>query len=106
MIAGFFRFLLYSILAFFAYRTFRAFMPKNKEEEKRETVTEDGVRVNDVMVKDPSCGVYLPKGDAVKERIKGKTHYFCSGDCVENFRKGIVKETVKEKASETVGVRK
>ncbi len=102
MIAGFFRFLLYSILAFFAYRAFRAFVPKNKDEEKKETITKDGVRVDDVMVKDPSCGVYLPRGDAFKERIKGETYYFCSGDCVENFRKGIVKE----KASETVEVHK
>jgi len=99
--AGFFRFLLYSILAFLAYRTFRVFMPKNKE-EKKETVTEDGVRINDVMVKDPSCGIYIPKGDAIRERIKGKTHYFCSDRCVENFRKGIVKE----RASETVEVRR
>lgn len=100
MFANFFRFLIYSLLFFFAYRIFRFFIPK-KGSTNRETVERDRDGVDDVMVQDPACGVYLPRRDAVKRRIKGETHYFCSERCAEDFRKGIAKE----RASKTVEVR-
>ncbi len=98
MFAGFFRFLIYSLLFFFAYRLFRFFVPKGVKGNK-ETVTKEGIKVDDVMVKDPACGIYLPKRDAVRERIKGETHYFCSERCAKNFRKGIVKERSRDAVS-------
>ncbi|MBN1574898.1 MAG: hypothetical protein JW984_17010 [Deltaproteobacteria bacterium] len=98
MFGGFFRFLLYSLLFFFAYRLFRFFVPKGTKENK-ESVTKGGVKVDDVMVKDPACGIYLPKRDAIRERIKGETHYFCSEKCVENFKRGISKSVAPDTVS-------
>ncbi|TNF46097.1 YHS domain-containing protein [bacterium] len=37
------------------------------------------------MVKDPQCGVYMPRSAAVKKKIDGETHYFCSQECSEKF---------------------
>jgi len=37
------------------------------------------------MVKDPNCGVYIPRGDAVVKKIDGETRYFCSPECSDKF---------------------
>lgn len=47
-----------------------------KEEEEKE------------LVKDPQCGVYIPKDRALKADIGGRTLYFCSRLCLESYRKG------------------
>ncbi len=38
------------------------------------------------MIQDPVCGVYLPKERAVEGHVRGKTHYFCSPQCLQNYR--------------------
>lgn len=40
------------------------------------------------MVKDPVCGTYVPKHDAIRQQHPGGAHYFCSSACAERFRKG------------------
>ena len=42
-------------------------------------------RVEDEMVKDPQCGVYVPKREAVTAKVEGEKFYFCSEDCKEAF---------------------
>ncbi len=37
------------------------------------------------LVKDPVCGVYLPKEQAIKLEYKGQTYYFCSEECKTKF---------------------
>jgi YHS domain-containing protein len=39
------------------------------------------------LVEDPCCHTYLPLSQAYKADIDGKTVYFCSETCYENFRK-------------------
>ena len=39
------------------------------------------------MVQDPECGTYVPRSDAVKAQLKGKTLYFCSADCRDKHQK-------------------
>jgi YHS domain-containing protein len=46
----------------------------------------DGQPVTDVMVKDPVCGLYLPKGDAVRETVGGRTLFFCSQECLSQYK--------------------
>jgi YHS domain-containing protein len=43
--------------------------------------------VTDELVKDPICGVYCPKKDALSIHWKGKTYYFCSEKCRQEFKK-------------------
>ena len=34
------------------------------------------------MVRDPNCGTYVPKGDA----LKNGDHYFCSDTCRDEYK--------------------
>lgn len=43
-------------------------------------------RIDDMMVKDPYCGVYFPKKDGQHLRFKGEDLYFCSTECREKYR--------------------
>jgi uncharacterized protein len=40
------------------------------------------------MVRDPVCGVYVPKQTALVEHRNGRTHYFCSETCRDAFLRG------------------
>jgi YHS domain-containing protein len=52
--------------------------------------------IQDEMVEDPMCKVYLPKRQALVEKgADGKMHYFCSPECRDKF----IEQTKKEKAS-------
>lgn len=44
-----------------------------------------GPQVHDELVKDPVCGVYLPKSQAKPLFLNGKTFYFCSEECRQKF---------------------
>jgi YHS domain-containing protein len=37
------------------------------------------------MVKDPQCGTYLPRSDALTRQVKGETCYFCSEECRSKY---------------------
>jgi YHS domain-containing protein len=39
------------------------------------------------MVSDPQCHVYIPKHDAIKTKVAGKTLYFCSKECKKKYLK-------------------
>lgn len=41
---------------------------------------------HDVLVEDPVCHTYVPKGQAVVLREGGVSRYFCSEHCREAFR--------------------
>ena len=38
------------------------------------------------MIRDPACGIYIPKAKAIEGRVRGSTHYFCSPECLEKYR--------------------
>ena len=42
--------------------------------------------ITDELVQDPVCGVYCPKRDALSLNQQGKTYYFCSDKCRQEFR--------------------
>jgi len=37
------------------------------------------------MVRDPHCGTYLPRSDALEMTVRGEKHYFCSKACRDAF---------------------
>ncbi len=41
--------------------------------------------IDDVMIKDPFCGVYFPKRDGVYLKHKGRELFFCSTKCKDRF---------------------
>ena len=42
--------------------------------------------ITDELVQDPVCGIYCPKRDALSLNWQGKTYYFCSDKCRQEFR--------------------
>ncbi len=38
------------------------------------------------MVRDPHCGTYVPRSDAVSKSVKGKKVYFCSTECRDAYK--------------------
>jgi YHS domain-containing protein len=43
-------------------------------------------RSGEPMVQDPLCRTYLPKSTALSVEIAGRTHYFCSRKCADQYR--------------------
>jgi len=43
--------------------------------------------VSEELVEDPLCHTYVPIGDAFRTEIDGKTVYFCSQKCLEQYGK-------------------
>lgn len=43
--------------------------------------------IHDELVKDPVCGVFVPKRQAIALMMDGKTYYFCSERCRKEFFK-------------------
>lgn len=41
------------------------------------------------MVQDPVCKTFVPKGNAVTERIGGQTYFFCSPTCAKQFERQL-----------------
>jgi uncharacterized protein len=37
------------------------------------------------LVQDPYCKTYIPKRSALKKKIAGRIHYFCSRECMKKY---------------------
>jgi uncharacterized protein len=78
------RFLIIGLLLYLAYHLFKAWALPGKPTKR--TQREEGMtRIDDVMVKDPFCGIYFPEQKGVKGVIRGKAYYFCSTQCRDKF---------------------
>lgn len=42
-------------------------------------------QITDELVKDPVCGVYCPRREAITIYHQGKTYFFCSKECKKKF---------------------
>jgi len=77
------RLLLWLIVGFLVYTVFQAvkqaiLKPPAPPAEKTSRGEE--------MVQDPECGTYVPRNDAVKTQVNGKTRYFCSTECRDKYQ--------------------
>jgi uncharacterized protein len=39
------------------------------------------------LARDPVCGTWVPQGESLALRTGNETHYFCSAECRDRFRK-------------------
>jgi uncharacterized protein len=39
------------------------------------------------MVQDPHCHTYIPKETALRATIDGEVYYFCSQECLDEYKK-------------------
>lgn len=72
------------LIVLFYYLVKSFFSPPKVRQKKGEGV----IDIDDEMVKDPCCGVYIPKKEAIEKKIKGQKYYFCSKECMEKFKEG------------------
>lgn len=78
------RLILWAILGFLAYTIIRAAIaafhaPASSPPEKS--------RLGEAMERDPQCGMFVPRGDAVAATVRGQQHWFCSAACRDEFMK-------------------
>ncbi len=78
------RFLFYIIIAYGIYALARIFLrkgppPRPKRDDEVETF------------RDPVCGVYVTRSDAVSAKIEGKWVHFCSTRCRESYLRNLDK---------------
>jgi YHS domain-containing protein len=76
------RLLILFILLYILYRLLTN--GKRRTESKRQS-TEGTAQIRDVLMEDPVCHTYIPKGQAVTAKKDGATYYFCSAKCRETF---------------------
>jgi YHS domain-containing protein len=88
------RFVLLGILVYIAWRLLRGITRGSGKavKSRRNKEADNGPGVQDVLVEDQVCGKLVPKSQAVRCRINGKTHYFCSDTCCDQFSEEQRKE--------------
>jgi YHS domain-containing protein len=80
------RFLLIGCLLYILYRLLIG--PRKKRVHgKRQGAAASGGPVQDVLIEDPVCHTFIPKGQAVQLHHDKQMYYFCSNKCCEMFLK-------------------
>lgn len=77
------RFLIMLAIGYGVYRSIKTLVaPPNREKMDGR----DLGRIDDVMVKDPVCQVYLPQREGILWTHDGRDYFFCSQTCLEKFK--------------------
>ncbi len=79
------RFLLYFLFCFLIYLLFKRVFTRRAATQRPHAEQRRPAPIQDELVRDPVCGVYCPKRDALMLRTGGETHYFCSEECRRRF---------------------
>ena len=80
------RLIIISCLLYILYRLLTG-PRKKKVHAGRKGARSYGGAVEDVLVEDPVCHTYIPKGQAVQLHHDEKMYYFCSDKCCQKFLK-------------------
>lgn len=77
------RLLLLALLCFLAYTAYQAVLRAltGRGAPPRRQPSRQG----EEMVRDPQCGTYIPRADALEKTVAGTRHYFCSRECRDAF---------------------
>ena len=74
-----------AIIGYIAYRLFLNDYRKRTENSKLKS--RNMAKKTEDLVKDPICGMYVPKENTISVRKGQKFYYFCSYDCRDAFLK-------------------
>lgn len=80
------RIILLAILCYILYRLVKSLLLPSSQKFGKQG-SPGGKIITDEMVSDPYCKVYIPKRDAIKTTVAGKTLYFCSKECKKKYLK-------------------
>lgn len=75
-------------LIYILYRIAKAWIIENMKigQDGAVSKSKQNENADDVMIKDPQCGVYFPQRDAVTLKHGGQTLYFCSEKCRDEYK--------------------
>ena len=78
------------LIGYLAYRSFKSWLLNSAQ---RQSVQGDSPgrpagEIDDDMVKDPHCGVYVTKRESIILHHRGRDLYFCSEACRDKFMEG------------------
>jgi len=71
-------------IVYLCYRFLKSWILKDQSSHKTVSGKKAG-EIDNVMVKDPYCGVYFSRKDGVDLKIGGQDLYFCSHECRDKF---------------------
>ncbi|MGA6927510.1 MAG: hypothetical protein WBY88_17610 [Desulfosarcina sp.] len=77
--------LLLIIVVYLAYRAGKSWLIRNLQAPGQ--AGSPKVRIDDVMIKDPVCGIFFPRREGVELRHRGHVYLFCSTACRDRFMK-------------------
>ena len=80
------RLVIIGILLYILYRLLTGSRRKGVHGGKHGSAA-SGRAVQDVLVEDPVCHTYIPKGQAIQLHHDKKMYYFCSDKCCKMFLK-------------------
>jgi len=75
--------IIYLLLIYLVYKVIKTWMAPSAYSGKGEYGSAG--TVEDIMIKDPVCGVYFPKKDGIYLNDDGRDMYFCSSECRDRF---------------------
>ncbi len=88
------RLLILCLLIYLGFRAVKMFRSPGKSSARPVRPADRmPVAVDDIMVKDPACGIYIPRKDGIRETIGGETCYFCSVTCRDKYLETAGKPT-------------
>ncbi len=79
------RLLLLIGLVFLIYKGRKLWLNLKHSVEKAVDNMNAAERIDDIMVQDPCCQVYIPRQQAIHMKHKGRDIYFCSEECKDKF---------------------
>jgi uncharacterized protein len=75
--------LLLALVVALGYLVSSLLFPKRRRPRATERQAPRGVTQE--MVRDPVCHLYLPRSEALRRKIRGQEHFFCSPGCLDKF---------------------
>jgi uncharacterized protein len=80
------RFIIIMLLTYLAYKFLKGmFITKDAQSPHVSGGPEQRGKGED-LVEDPCCHTYIPQSKAIKMLVQGKTVYFCSKKCLDEFK--------------------
>ena len=77
------RLILWVVFGYLLYTVLKA--ARRAFHRPRHTPPPEKSRGGEMMERDPQCGTFVPRGDAVTARVRGEQHWFCSSRCRDEF---------------------
>ena len=78
------RLLILFLLLYLAYRLLQRII-RGLPQGRGRSLPPEKTRQGEEMIRDPQCGTFVPRGDALSATVRGRRHYFCSEKCRRDY---------------------